>query len=86
MFERQHASNEALTWFLRGLGWLLTVIGFNMVTGILTTLGMCLSFTDICSGGSRAPLISGFATDIGFVHWNSLESETERLIGVESIT
>jgi hypothetical protein len=38
VFDRQHASNEALTWFLRGLGWLLTVIGFNMVTGILTTL------------------------------------------------
>ena len=39
MFERQHASNQALTWFLRGLGWLLTVVGFNMVAGILTTLG-----------------------------------------------
>jgi hypothetical protein len=38
VFERQHASNQGITWLLRGLGWLLTVVGFNLVAGILTTL------------------------------------------------
>ena len=40
VFERQHASNQSLTWLLRGLGWLLIIIGFNLVAGILTTLGI----------------------------------------------
>ena len=39
VFDREHASNETRTWLLRGLGWLLTVVGFNLVAGILTTLG-----------------------------------------------
>ena len=39
VFDQEHASNQALTWGLRGLGWLLTIVGFNLVAGILTTLG-----------------------------------------------
>jgi hypothetical protein len=38
VFGREHASNEAMTWLLRGLGWLLVVVGCNMVAGIFTTL------------------------------------------------
>ncbi|CAB4007230.1 transmembrane 43-like [Paramuricea clavata] len=38
IFEAEHASNVAVTWALRGVGWLMFFLGFIMMTSILTTL------------------------------------------------
>ncbi len=39
VFASEYSSNNILTWALRVLGMFLVFIGFNMVTGILVTLG-----------------------------------------------
>ncbi len=42
LFASEHSSNNVVTWALRGLGMFLVFIGFNMITGILVTLGECV--------------------------------------------
>ena len=39
MFEAEHSANTMLTWVLRGVGWLVMFVGFQLSASILTTLG-----------------------------------------------
>lgn len=38
IFDAEHSANTLLTWALRGVGWVLMFIGFQMMTSILTLL------------------------------------------------
>lgn len=38
IFDAEHSTNTLLTWALRGVGWVLMFIGFQMMTSILTLL------------------------------------------------
>ena len=38
VFSKEHSSNTALTWLLRGVGFLLVAIGFNLIMRIIVTL------------------------------------------------
>ncbi|XP_031566378.1 transmembrane protein 43-like [Actinia tenebrosa] len=38
IFEAEHAANTAMTWILRGVGWLMLFFGFLLSTSILSTL------------------------------------------------
>ncbi|KAK3739525.1 hypothetical protein QZH41_016200, partial [Actinostola sp. cb2023] len=38
IFDAEHAANTALTWILRGVGWIMLFLGFMLMTSILTTL------------------------------------------------
>ncbi|KAK2571176.1 Transmembrane protein 43 [Acropora cervicornis] len=38
IFDAEHSANTILTWFLRGVGWLLMFFGFQLMTSILTVM------------------------------------------------
>ena len=73
IFSDELSSNRALTWWLRGAGWLLTFVGLSCLTSLLNVLGQspcygrtrCYRSWAVPVGDRIALVVVGFACYCG---------------------